>query len=262
MPGGDRGRIVAKRSPTVVLLSAPGTLGGVGPLLRRADVRVVRVRSLDPRPVAPAIWLGRLSRNLRPNTVVVTSRRAVMAGVRPWLRAVGAFPSDLEFWAVGPGTARALRAAGVPRVRCPRTVGVEGVARSLRTGPPRCIVYLRSDLAGPHLARVLRKAKHRVVDVIVYRVERPPPLTREERAAIRTADLLVVTSPSGIADVAERLGRTTFSRLRRATPLVVLGERSRREARRRHFQRVSVAPSTTPQRFTRHLLGELRDVRR
>ncbi len=253
---------MAKRSPTVVMLSALGTLDGVDPLLRRAKVRPVRVRSVEPRPVDPVMWLGRLSRSPRPNTVVVTSRGAVAAGVRPWRRAVGPFPSDLEFWAVGPGTANALRAAGVPRVRRPRTVGAEGVAKSLRTGPSRRIVYLRSDLAGPGLTRALRRAKHRVVDVVVYRVEMPPPLTARERREITTADLLVVTSPSGIADLAYRLGRTPFSRLVRATPLVVLGERSRRAARRRHFRKVTIAPSTTPQRFTRHLLRELRDVRR
>jgi uroporphyrinogen-III synthase len=245
---------------TVVLLSAPGTLDGIDPLLRRAGVRLIRVRSLMPRPVSPTIWLKRLERDARPDTVVVTSRAAVEAGVRPWRRSFGRFPTALEFWAVGPGTARALRQAGIRQVHRPRAVGTPALAKSLGQRPSRAVVYFRSDLAGPRLARALRKLGHRVVDLVVYRDELPARFTARARRELASADGLIVTSPSGLSSLRRRLDRPSFSRLTRTARLVVLGDRSRRAARAHGFRHISVAPSTTAQRFTRHLLRELRDA--
>ncbi len=247
---------------TVVLCSAPGTLEGIGPLLRRARVRLVHLVSVEPRPVDPKTWLGRLTRAPTPDTVVVTSRTAVETGVRPWGRAFGHVPgSALEFWAVGPGTAQALRQMGIRRVHRPRTVGAMAVAQALDRTPSRRVLYFRSDLAGPRLARTLRDQGHRVVDVVAYRLEAPPPLTARARRELSSADLLVVTSPSGLSDLRRRLARPTFSRLSRTVGLVVLGERSRRAAHGHGFRHVSVAPSTTTQRFTRYLLRELHHAR-
>jgi uroporphyrinogen-III synthase len=253
--------MTSRSPPTVVVLSAPGALEGIDPLLRRAGARLVRFTSLEPRPVDPAVWLERLRRLPKPDTVVVTSRTAVGAGVRPWRRASGPFPASLEFWAVGPGTAQALRQTGIRRVHRPLTVGAMAVAKAFGRRPPRRVVYLRSDLAGPRLARALRGQGHRVVDLVVYRLEAPPPLTARARHQLFMADLLVATSPSGLSYLRRRLDRVAFSRLARTTPLVVLGERSRRAARGHGFRRTSVAPSTTAQRFTLHLLRELRNAR-
>jgi uroporphyrinogen-III synthase len=251
----------ASSPPTVVMFSAPGSLKGADPLLRRAGVRLVRLASLETQAVDPTTWLGRLTRTPAPDTVVVTSRRAVGVGVRPWRRASGPFPATLEFWAVGPGTAQALRQAGIRRIRRPRTVGAMAVARSLGQGPPRRIVYFRSDLAGPHLARTLEGQHHRVVDLVVYRLRAPARLAPRAHRELSAADLLVVTSPSGLTNLRRRLDRRTFAQLSRTTPLVVLGERSRRAAEELGFRRTSVAPSTAPQRFTHYLLRELRNAR-
>ncbi len=253
---------MTRRAPlTVVLLSAPGTLEGIDPLLRRAGVRLVRLASLESRPVDPTIWRERLRRGPEPDTVVVTSRTAVEAGVRPWRRKLGPFPASLEFWAVGPGTAQALRQDGIRRVRRPRTDGAMALARALRRTPPRSVVYFRSDLAGPRLAQALRTQGHRVADPVVYRIEAPSPFAARARDQLRAADLLVATSPSGLSNLRRQLDRATFSRLARTTPLVVLGERSQRAARGHGFRQTSVAPSTTAQRFTLHLLQELRHAR-
>jgi uroporphyrinogen-III synthase len=253
--------MTSRPAPTVVIVSAPGTLEGVDPLLRRAGVRPVRLVSALPRAVDPADWLGELVRAPMPDTVVVSSRAAVEAGLGPWRRAQGPFGASLEFWAVGPGTARALRRAGVRRVRRPRTVSARGLASSLRRRRPRRVVYFRSDAAGSQLARTLRGQGHRVLDLVVYRLEPPRRLTARARRDLSRADLLVVTSPSGLSALRGRLDRSTFSHLARKVPLVVLGERSRRAARGHGFRRSSVAPSTTAQRFTRHLLRELRNAR-
>jgi uroporphyrinogen-III synthase len=245
-------------APSVVLLSGPGTLAGLGATLNRAKVRLVRVAALEPRPVDPATWMGRFARTPTPDTVVVTSRTAVEAGVRPWRRALGPFPRSLEFWAVGPETAGALRRAGARRVHRPRTVGATAIARALARTRSRRVVYFRSDVAGPDLARALRRQGHRVRDVIVYRLEAPGPLPGPARRALGRAALLIVTSPSGLSYLRARLDQPAFARLSRTAHLVVLGDRSRKAARDHGFRHVSVAPATGGQRFSRYLLRELR----
>ena len=92
----------------------------------------------------------------------------------------------------------------------------------------------------------------------------PPALrlSTHSRRALAAADLLVATSPSNLSNLRRVLDRRTFSQLCESAPLVVLGERSRRAACGHGFRHVSVAPSTTAQRFTRHILHELRDAHR
>jgi uroporphyrinogen-III synthase len=251
----------APRRPKVALVAGPGTLAAVDAGLRRAGVRVVRIASLEPRSVDPAPWLARLPGVRPPDTVVVTSRAAIEAGVRPWRRARGPFASSIEFWAVGPGTAQALRRAGIRRVHRPPAVSAAAILGALDRASPRTVVYLRSDIAGPRLARSLRARGHRVVDLVVYRLDAPPRLTAAVRDGLRSADLLVITSPSGLSNLRRQLGGSAFARIARTIPLVVLGERSRRAARGHGFRRTSVAPSTTAQRFTRFLLEELHHAR-
>lgn len=249
--------MAARSSRSVALLSAPGTLEGIEPRLRRAGVRLVRVAAVRPvrRPLAE--WRAELDRGPAPDTLVVTSRAGVASGVVPWRRSGGRFSPSLEAWAVGPGTAESLRRAGVRRVHRPREIGADALAEGLRRPTPRRIVYLRSDAAGPSLARALRRQGHRVVDIVTYRLEVPPTLARRARQAIVGADLLIATSPSGLVGLRRRLGDPSFEPLARHARLVVLGERSRQAARALGFRNVSVAPSTTAQRFTRYLLREL-----
>jgi uroporphyrinogen-III synthase len=246
---------------SVVVVSGPGTLTGIDRLLRRSGIRVIRIVSSIPRPIPSSAWIQRLDRASRPDTAVVTSRAAVEDGVRVWGRARGPFPPSLQFWAVGPGTAEALRRAGIRRVYRPPTVGGSAVVASLRRTPSRRVVYFRSDVAGPGLARALRRQGHRVVDLVVYRLESPPRLSTRARRGLFRADLLVVTSPSGLMGLQSRLGRGALSRLARSAHLVVLGARSRKAALDLGFRNTSVAPSVTAQRFTHYLLGVLHHAR-
>lgn len=252
---------MASRSPpSVVLFSGVDTLSGVDRRLRREGVRPVRIASWKAQPIDPAVWWPRLNRAPRVDTVIITSRTAVASGVRPWRQLVGRFPNDVEFWAVGPGTANALRAAGVRHVRRPPSTGTSRLVEALRRGPRRTIAYLRSDLAGPRLARALRRRGHRVRDVVVYRTTAPDPLSARNRQELRRAELLVVTSPSGLNHLRAATSPQEFHRLAESVPLVVLGDRSRGEARRLRFRRISVATGTTPQRFTWFLMRELQHV--
>lgn len=244
--------------PTVVLVAAPGTLAGAEPALRRAGLRLVRLAALEPRPIEPERWMGPALQGPRPDTVLVTSRAAVDHGVRPWRQAIRRSPRGAEYWAIGPRTASALRRLGVRRVRRPSSVGGEALARALRRAPPRRVLYFRSDRAGPGLARALRKQGHRVQDRVVYRLRPTRELTRSDREALTRARLLVVTSPSGLTELRRWLGPGPFARLARHVPVVLLGDRSYRAAVRSGFRRASRAPYPTGQRFTRHVLGEVR----
>ncbi|MGA7924221.1 MAG: uroporphyrinogen-III synthase [Thermoplasmata archaeon] len=246
-------------APTIVLLTAPGTLREIDAPLQKAGVRVVRLEAVRPRPVDPRRWLPRVLRVTSPDTVVVTSRAGVDMGIRPW-RSERVPPSGLEFWAVGPGTALALRTAGIRGIHRPAAAGASNIAKALRKTKRRRILYFRSSAAGPRLADRLRADGHRVQDAIVYRLVAPRALTAEERQEIARADLLVISSPSALSLLRRRLDSPTFSRLSERARVVVLGERSQRAAHGHGFQHVSVAPSTTAQRFTRHLLQELRDA--
>ena len=247
--------------PTIALVSVPGTLSEVDPLLRRAGVLLVRLASVRIQAVEPSEWLHRLLRTPRPDTVVITSRAAVNSGVRPWFRGSKPDLAALDFWAVGPETARALREAGIRRVHRPRSVGALGIARALGRAAPRNIVCFRSNAAGPRLARSLRSLGHRVSDVVVYRLESGPRFSERSRRALVSADLIVISSPSGLSEVRHRLDRTTFGKIAKTRRIVVLGERSLRSARGHGFRQVSVVPPTTAQRFTRHLLRELEHAR-
>lgn len=246
--------------PQVVLFCAAGTLEGVDPRLRLAGVPVDRVVSVELRPVAPTRWLPSLLGHPPPDTVVVTSRAAVTAGVRPWRRAGGRRLEAVEYWAVGSATARALRRDGVRRIRRPRKEESAAIRTAFRRGPSQRILYFRSDRAGPGLARSLRADGHRVIDRVVYRTGPARPLGARAVRGLTGVKLLVVTSPSGLDELRRRLVRRTWTTVTRGTLLVVLGDRSRRAARELGFHRVSVVRPTTPQRFTQRLLRVLRDA--
>lgn len=247
-------------SPTVVLLSAPGTLRGIDARLRKERVRFARLPILDLVPIASQGWSRRLLRAPAPDLAIVSSRAAVRYGVVPWRRAHSAEAQAVRFWAVGPGTAAALRVAGVRRIRRPRTVGTRALLASIGADPPHRIVYFRSDVAGPTLARQLRNAGHQVTDLVAYRVTPGRPLRAIDRETLRRAKFVITTSPSSLDALRDRTEIRLFRRIRSRATLIVLGDQSRRAARTHGFEKILVAPSTTAQRFTRFLLQELHDA--
>lgn len=245
---------------TVVLLSGTDTLKGIDPLLKRAGIRLVRIPLLTHLPVDPRAWFPRLEGASRPDAVILTSRAAVSMGFEPWYKTLGNHRGAVEFWAVGPETARGLREARARPVRRPGRIGARGIVRAFRRRPPQEILYFRSDRAGPGLARELRILGHRVRDLIVYKVREVPKLDSRARRDLRRARVLIATSPSALSGLRHGLDAPTFLQLRRRVRLVVLGERSRNAARGHGFREISVLRPTSAQGFTRHLLRELRDA--
>jgi uroporphyrinogen-III synthase len=121
-------------------------------------------------------------------------------------------------------------------------------------------VYFRSDRAGTGLGRALRRRGHRVEDVVCYRTRPARTLTARTKSRLLDASIWIATSPSSLDLVVRSLAPPDLRRVRHNVRLVVLGARSEHAARRRGFRRTTVAPATTAQRFTRHLLSVHRDA--
>ncbi len=243
------------RRARVVLLGSPGALEGLETALAARGASLRRIETVRAVPLPSAAWIADLGRWGPVDEVVVTSRAAVSAGVVPWRRSVRPGPG-VRYWAVGPTTARALRAHGCRSVHAGRGPGASDLLRSVGRGRSR-VLRLRSDRAGPALARSLRGLGHPVLDVVVYRTVPRSSLTAAERSAVVRADLLVATSPSALDFLRRSGGSAPLSVRLRARPLVVLGDRSRAAARRLGFRRVRVLPAAAAQRFTPSLLDEV-----
>ena len=230
-----------------------GTAEGVEHLAPRLDGSgwaVARVSTVRAVAIRPALWRIPPERIGEVSDVVVTSPHGVSSGVRVWQRAT--HPSgSVRYWAVGPSTQAALRGAGVPRARRARVEGASALARAMGRGRGS-VLRLRSDRAGPALARRLREQGHRVTDLVTYRTLARSRMTVAERRAVEEADLLFAASPSAVLALGPLLGRGAFLRIRQK-PVATLGERSARAIRRAGFSRVRVVGPTT-QRFTRRLL--------
>lgn len=260
-PPADSDRMSRSSRQNIVLLSAPDTMRDIDKRLESKGVQLVRIPTLRFQPIPPEIWRKSLKRTPPPDIVIVTSRTSVPLGVEPWLRTRTEGVERIRFWAAGPGTANALRAAGILRVHRPRQLGNEGIVRALRRSPPQHILHFRSDLAGPILSRRLGKLGNRVTDVVVYRVRTRTRLEPSAHRSLTHASLLVASSPSVLMGLDRSLGRVQFARLCRTAHLVVFGPRSKRAANELGFRHLSVAPSMTAQRLTRYLLRMLRDAR-
>ncbi|NNN17719.1 MAG: uroporphyrinogen-III synthase [Thermoplasmata archaeon] len=245
-----------RRSPSVLLLSSRTTLPGLGARLARNGIRLQRVETVLSSPVLRTSVAGRLERFGPFDTVAASSKAAVDTFVRPLARRAGFRAASVEFWAVGAETERALREAGVPRVRRANGEGAEPVRRAL-AGRRRRIVVPRSDRAGPRFGRELAAHGHAVLDLVVYRIRPGARRGGEEQRSARAARVVVAASPSAISHFRRMVGPSTFRHLARSARWVVLGPRTAKAARGHGLRAVGIAPSASVQRFTPYLLGVL-----
>jgi len=222
-------RPTAGRSPAVVALAAAGAEAVVVPLIETVPLE-------DPTPLDDALlalsagWYSWL---------VVTSAAAV-----PILVERGLHPTDARVAAVGPGTARALRDAGVHVDLVPPG---ESTARALvQSFPspgdrPRAL-FPRGDLAAPTLADGLRSRGWQVDDVVAYRTVSADAVSAEVREAwvdgtIRGA---LLTSASTVRELNTQLGPPPTSTL-----LVGIGPTTAAEAARLGLPLAGVATEQT-----------------
>ncbi|BAS28988.1 uroporphyrinogen-III synthase [Limnochorda pilosa] len=165
----------------------------------------------DPRPLEDALrrldtfrWLVLTS----PNGVGAVQQRLADLGK-------GALDlARLRVAAVGPGTARALRAWGVEPDLVPERFETAYLAEALAGQgiEGEAILVARSPLGSPELVTRLRAAGARVTEVEAYRVATPreeggePP--EKVREALDRGELgwVTLTSPSTATGLVERLG--------------------------------------------------------
>lgn len=208
-------------------MSAPGLpLAGRRILVTRprAQSRPLcdRLRRLGAQPVAvPTIGIvapragGPLDAALaaieRYDWVVATSANGARAIVRR-ARALGIAlgRSHRPRWAaLGPTTAAALRAAGVPVALVPPRFLTEGLAASLPEVAGRRILLPRTDAAGPALAEALRARGAEVDEVTAYRTVLAPARSQARILRLvggREVDTVLFTSASTVRGLVRLLG--------------------------------------------------------
>ncbi|VEH26248.1 uroporphyrinogen-III synthase [Cellulomonas fimi] len=246
-------RPAAGVSPAAVALAAAGAEAVVVPLVQ--TVPPEDPGALDDVLLALGAgwyrWLVLTSQAAVP----VLEERAARAG-----RTLAGLVADagVQVAAVGPGTARALREAGVPPSLVPRG---ESTARALvaawpaaptatRTGAPDAardpastrVLFPRGDLAAPTLADGLRARGWQVDDVVAYRTVPADPPAADVRAAWAggSIDAALLTSASTVRELLAQLGRPPAGTL-----LVAIGPTTAAEAARLDLPLAGVAAEQT-----------------
>ena len=248
------------RDRRVALVGARGSLVDLGRRLARRGWQPVRVAAVRTEPVRVRFrprWLGRQP---PADLWIVTSRAVVTTFLRhhaTWVRRLRRVP-----WvaAVGPETALALRRTGIRNVGLVARGGSDDLLARLGPIAGVRVLYLRSDRAGPALARRLRAGGARVVDRVVYRTRPGPRLARGRRERIGSIPVWVVTSPSALAGLRYMLGRPTFDRYRGEVRAFAFGERTARSLRTSGVRQVRTPNESTEEGFTRLLEKALGDA--
>ncbi len=245
----------------VALLGRATTLPRVARRLAALGWKVVRVPTIRTEPVrfrAPPAWTRR-----RPpaDLWAVTSRAVADTVVRDhpdWRPALRSIPLVA---AVGPRTAARLRELGfVVAVTAPEG-GSDSLLRALGVVRGRTILYLRSDRAGPHLARRLRRRGATVIDRTVYRVRDAARAGTAAGDRLASIPVWTVASPSALAGFRRHVGAARFDARIADVRLFALGPRTARAARASGAHHVLAPSRSTEEGFTNLLETELGDAR-
>jgi uroporphyrinogen III methyltransferase/synthase len=171
-----------------VLVTRPG--GELDPLVQALRHRGYRVHAV-PTVQTEAVELD--SRSLAAfDWVVFTSARGVDA--------VDELPFGSRFAAVGPETAKALRARGVEPAHMPVTTDGAAVGESLPDVAGKRVALVRASAADKDLPDILRRRGAIVEEVIAYRtIEAPPGSAHPLHTALNDPDLRAVVFASGSA---------------------------------------------------------------
>ena len=219
-----------------VLVTRPG--GESDPLvqaLRQRGYRVYAVPTvqteavvLDLRSLASYDW------------VVFTSSRGV--------EALAGLPTGPRFAAVGPETAKALRARGVEPAHVPARADGANLGRWLPDIEGKRVALVRASAADTDLPDILRRRGAIVEEMTAYRtVEAPRGSARLLRTALADPDLRAAVFASGSA-VRGFIGLGGTARL----PAITIGARTTTRARELGFRVIAEAET--------HSMGGLADA--
>ncbi|GIG21946.1 hypothetical protein Cch01nite_26700 [Cellulomonas chitinilytica] len=232
-------RPVAGSSPAAVALAAVGAEAVLVPLV--ATVPPDDVTALDDTLLAlGAGWYGWLAVTSAAAVTVLEARAAAGGTTLATLVATG----GVTVAAVGPGTARALREAGVEVQLVPRGESTAAALVSAWPAPdarPR-VLFPRGDLAAPTFADGLRARGWRVDDVVAYRTVPAPPPPEDVRAAWSSGEIraALLTSASTVRELHDRLGTPPARTL-----LVAIGPTTAAEAARLGLPLAGIAATQT-----------------
>lgn len=202
---------------TVLVARPADQAGPLTALLEERGARVLECPAIRIDPLAPPAALNAALKKFDYDGVLFTSVNAVRHA-RPHLPA--RWPTRARAYAVGPKTADALRAAGIPVAGVAGSYNAGGLARVLRK-PLRGKKYLfpRAEAGRDVLIRFLERAGAAVTLWPVYRTIKMSPSAQVRRALTRGAiDVAAFTSSStveavlGVFSAAER--RKIFQKTR------------------------------------------------
>lgn len=187
--------------------------------------------------------------------VVFTSRFAVESFFSR-LSAAGRGPREVQgcVVAVGPATARALARHGREADRIPEPHTAEAAAALILASNSRGpVLFPRGDRAREVLIQWLGAAGIAVEAPIVYLNEDtssdPAPL--HERLSSRQVDWIVVTAPSAVRVLAERIGREALA----SVPFAALGPTTAEAVRSEGWHVAAEAPDQTIEGLVRALIS-------
>ena len=246
----------------VALIGTAGSLVSLARQLTLRGWRPVRVEAIRTEPVPVRSVPPWLRRRPPADLWIVTSRAVVttfLARHPDWRRRLRRIPRVV---AVGPDTARALRNIGVTNLERVTHGGSAALLAGLGPVDGARVAYLRSDLAGPDLARQLRARGARVVDRIVYRTRQGTRLPPPVGDAVGSMPVWIVTSPSALAGFRSMVGPTVFRRYRGTVQGFAIGAGTARAMRQSGLRRVAAPNESTEEGFTRLLENTLGDAPR
>ncbi|MDR7483859.1 MAG: uroporphyrinogen-III synthase [Armatimonadota bacterium] len=180
--------------------------------LRRLGAQAFAVPSIAIEPPRPGGPLDdALRRIARYDWVIVTSAngaRAVVERARA-LRMDLASIRTVRWAAVGPATARTLRAAGIVVAAMPMRFVTEAIPQALRDVAGARVLLPRTDAAPPALAQMLRQRGAVVEEVAAYRTVLAPAASRARARRLiagRRVDTVIFTSASTVRGLMRLLG--------------------------------------------------------
>ncbi len=208
----------------------------------------IAIPTIEIRPVdAGGALDAAVLRATEASWIVVTSANGGAAILDAAAR-LGADLTSARWAAVGSATKAELEARGIRVAFTPSAAGGETLAAELPVAPGDTVLLPRADIADGRLVAALEARGARVDAVIAYRTHEAPEASRERlRALFAAGDLeaIVFTSGSTVRGLLGLLG-SAHRRLARRTLAGCLGETTGVVARAAGFERVLIAPDTTP----------------
>jgi uroporphyrinogen-III synthase len=244
-------------SPRIIITRPAQQATELVALLAERGLEGISVPTVEIEPAEAIEALdGALSSLDGADWLVVTSANGATAVVERLAAGAWQLPAATRIAAVGPATAEALRAGGLPVHHVPERYLTVAIADGLGPVAGRRIVLARADSATPDLREVLSTRGARVEEVVAYRTVEGPESSRPAlRAALRDRlDGITFSSGSTVRGMAALLAPLSAEMTERARSLTAfcIGPVTAEVARRHGWSIAAVA--------TDHTARDLADV--